>query len=137
MRDFILAVKVPLYDFIGLDESVKLPLQLVILLSQNSLVAVQLLQLPSEVIVPLHEGFIAIFQALNVSAESFNVLVQVLDVLICDPCALVQLLALDNFLVLLAEESLLELDCLGIGASKLLDLIIESSDCLFYLVTIS
>ena len=64
-------------------------------------------------------------------------LVQVLDVLICDPCALVQLLALDYLLVLLAEESLLELDSLGIGAGKLLDLIIESSDCLFYLVTIS
>lgn len=75
MRDFILAVKVPLYDFIGFDEAIKLPLQLVILLSQNSLVAVQLLQLPSEVIVPLHKGFIAIFQALDVSAETFDVLV--------------------------------------------------------------
>jgi hypothetical protein len=65
------------------------------------------------------------------------VLVQVLDVLICDTCALVQLLALDYLLVFLAEESLLELDSLGIGAGKLLDLIIESSDCLFYLVSIS
>ena len=64
-------------------------------------------------------------------------LFQVLDVLICNPCALVQLLALDNLLVLLAEESLLELDSLGIGAGKLLDLIIESGHRLFYLVTIS
>ena len=64
-------------------------------------------------------------------------LFQVLDVLISDACALIQLLALDNLLVFLADKSLLELDCLGIGASKLLDLIIESGDCLFNLVTIS
>jgi hypothetical protein len=100
-------------------------------------VAVQLLQLPSEVIVPLHKGFIAIFQALDVSAETFDVLIQVLDVLICDPSTFIQLLALDNLLVLLAEQSLLELDCLGVWAGKLLNLIIKSSDCLFYLVTIS
>jgi hypothetical protein len=65
------------------------------------------------------------------------VLFQVLDVLICDACALVQLLALDHLLVLLAEKSLLELDCLGIGAGELLDLIVESGHRLFYLVTIS
>ena len=53
MRYFVLAVKVPLHDLVGFDEAVKLPLQLVVLLSQDSLVAVQLLQLPSEVVVPL------------------------------------------------------------------------------------
>lgn len=53
MRYFVLAVKVPLHDLVGFDEAVKLPLKLVVLLSQNSLVAVQLLQLPSEVVVPL------------------------------------------------------------------------------------
>jgi hypothetical protein len=37
----------------------------------------------------------------------------------------------------LAEKSLLELNCLGIGPGKLLDLIVESCHCLFYLVTIS
>jgi hypothetical protein len=42
------------------------------------------------------------------------VLVQVLDVLISDPRALIQLLSLDDFLVFLAEESLLELDSLGV-----------------------
>ena len=76
--------------------------------------AVQLLQLPSEVIVPLHKGFIAIFQALDVSAETFDMLIQVFDVLICDPSTFIQLLALDNLLVLLAEQSLLELDSLGV-----------------------
>ena len=114
MLYFILAVKVPLNDFIGFDEAIKFSLQLVILLGQNSLVAVQLLQLASEVVVPLYKGFVAVFHALDVQAEAFNVLIQVLDVLISDPCPLIQLLALDHLLVLLAEESLLKLDSLGI-----------------------
>lgn len=73
MRYFILAVKVPFYDFVGFNEPIKLSLQLVILLCQNSLVAVKLLQLPSEVVVPLNKGFVAIFHALNVPAEALDV----------------------------------------------------------------
>ena len=95
MLYFFRAFMVSLYNFIGFDEAVKLFLQLVVLLRQNTLMAVKLFTLPPKVIMPLHKGFVAIFKALDVSAEAFYVLIQLLNVLISYLCALIQLLAFD------------------------------------------
>lgn len=85
----------------------------------------------------LNQSIVAIFHALNITVHAFDVQFQIFDVLISYPGGLVQLLPLNDLLVLLTEESLLQLDSLGIRSGELLDLIVKGGHGLLDCVAIS
>ncbi len=75
---------------------------------------VKRLKVLSEVVISLDECFIAVAHALQVLTEAIDVQLHILNVLVSYSHCLVDFLVFQDFAVFLAEETLLELDCLGI-----------------------
>ncbi len=78
----ILAVEVALHDLISLNEAIQLPLKLIVLLSEKFLVAVKRIELLSQVIVTLNEGFVALAHAVEVTLKGIGQQVQVFNTLV-------------------------------------------------------
>jgi hypothetical protein len=87
--------------------------------------------------VSLNKSIIAVFHALDVTAQALNVQIEVFNLLVSHSHTLIQILVLNDNAVLLSEKSLLKLNGLRILASELLNLVIEGGNSLLNLVSIS
>ncbi len=62
--DFILSIKVFLYDFISFNESIEFSLQVLVLISQQISMALERLQFLLQVVVPVKHSIIAVTNTL-------------------------------------------------------------------------
>ena len=97
----VLAVEVPLHDLISLDETIELPLQLTVLLSEESLVTVQRLELLPQVMISLDEGLIAVPESFIIAFQSLQNQFEVFQALLCHSKDTFKFLILCDFQILL------------------------------------
>ena len=72
LLDFVFSIKVSLDDLVGLNETIKLSLELSILLSEEFLVSEKGIQVLTEVVISFNKGLVAVFHTLKISSKTFN-----------------------------------------------------------------